>query len=155
MTHIDPSTPPVRAATVDDLEPLSDLFNQYRMFYRQPDDRRLALDFLAERMRKAESVVFVVPVTDGLAGFAQLYPTFSSVSGKRAWILNDLFVSPHHRRQGVAGALLARCLTHARDSGSAWLTLSTAVDNAAAQALYRRFGFLQEANYVTFNHSLT
>lgn len=154
MTHIDPSTPPVRTATVDDLDALSDLFNQYRMFYHQPDDRGLARDFLTERMARNESIIFVVPVADGLAGFAQLYPTFSSVSGKRAWILNDLFVSPHHRRQGVAGALLARCLMHARDGGSAWLTLSTAVDNEAAQALYRRFGFAQEADYVTFNHPL-
>ncbi|SEN42348.1 Ribosomal protein S18 acetylase RimI [Luteibacter sp. UNCMF331Sha3.1] len=155
MTPIDTSAPWVRPATIDDLDALSDLFNQYRMFYDQADDRRLARDFLAERMTRDESVVFVVPVADGLAGFAQLYPTFSSVSGKRAWILNDLFVSPHHRRQGVAGALLARCLAHARDSGSAWLTLSTAVDNDAAQALYRRFGFEQERKYLTFSHALS
>jgi len=155
MTSIDTPIPPVRAATVDDLESLSDLFNQYRRFYRQPDDRGLAREFLAERMARNESVVFVAPLAGALAGFAQLYPTFSSVSGKRAWILNDLFVSRRHRRQGVASALLSGCLAHARDTAAAWLTLSTAIDNASAQALYRRHGFEPDQQYMTFNHALS
>lgn len=149
------STVRVRVATVGDLAPLADLFDQYRVFYTQPTDVGLARDFLAERLRREESVIFVAVIDDRLAGFAQLYPTFSSVAGKRAWILNDLFASPDHRRRGVGEALLTKTLEHARESGAAWVTLSTAVDNIAAQTLYRKFGFEQEQHYLTFNYSLS
>jgi len=39
---------------------------------------------------------------DQLMGFAQLYPSFSSVSMKRLWILNDLFVSSEARGKYIS-----------------------------------------------------
>lgn len=147
-------TSPVRIATLDDLDQLSVLFNQYRIFYQQPDDLALARDFLWDRLQNRESVIFVSKTDAHLAGFAQLYPTFSSVSAKRAWILNDLFVALDARKQGIASALLAQVLQHAHESGAAWVNLETTPDNVAAQALYRKFGFQLEQYYLTFSHAL-
>ena len=144
----------VRHAGPQDLTALAALFNDYRMFYWQADDPALARSFLAERLQLRDSVIFVAAVGEReLAGFTQLYPTFSSVSARRAWILNDLFVAPDQRQRGVARALMQQALDHARDSGAAWISLQTARDNLPAQSLYRSFGFVPDEYYSSFSHT--
>ena len=58
----------------------------------------------------------------------------------RVWVLNDLFVAPGARRQGVAQALLDAAATFARDDGAIRLELETTPDNRNAQALYEAHG---------------
>jgi GNAT superfamily N-acetyltransferase len=49
----------------------------------------------------------VAVADDGsLAGHALWFRTFSTFFGKTGIWLEDLYVRPHHRRQGLAGALL-------------------------------------------------
>ena len=57
-------------------------------------DPELDYEFLREPLTGEESVVFVALEGGTAAGFTQLYPLFSSVSARRLWVLNDLFVSP-------------------------------------------------------------
>lgn len=154
MTNFSPAIATIRTAALSDLNALSGLFNRYRVFYRQPDDPARAQCFLEQRLQRRDSVVFVAEALDRLIGFSQLYPTFSSVSAKSAWILNDLFVDADQRQRGVASALLRQALAYARDTGAAWVSLQTAPDNLAAQSLYQRFGFEQDRHYLTFTHSL-
>ena len=94
-------------ATIDDLELIVPLFDGYRQFYKQPSDLAGARRFLKSHFEQDTSVIFLAFSTDEArqrqaCGFTQLYPSFSSVSMKRVWILNDLFVSPTTRRTGVA-----------------------------------------------------
>ena len=50
----------------------------------------------------------VVVAQDGsLAGHAMWYRTFSTFLGKTGIWLEDLYIRPPHRRQGLAGALMA------------------------------------------------
>jgi ribosomal protein S18 acetylase RimI-like enzyme len=89
-------------------------------------------------------VVFLALLDDATrtsVGFVQLYPSFSSVSMKPIWILNDLFVAPQARRAGVARSLLEAACELARSTGAARLRLSTAKDNEAAKALYLASGY--------------
>ena len=92
----------VRQATINDLEQLSILFAQYRVFYGQSFEPDAAKLFLEERLNKEESVVFIATENEEVFGFTQLYPSFSSVGMKKIWILNDLFVAAGHRQKGVA-----------------------------------------------------
>lgn len=95
-------------ATPYHIEFLTPLFDQYRQFYRQGSDPEGGREFLLDRMKRRESIVYLA-LQDGRAvGFVQLYPCFSSTSMKRLWILNDLFVSPTARRSGIGKALIAR-----------------------------------------------
>ena len=98
----------IRMATSDDLEGLTALFDGYRRFYGNLSDIEGARRFLAARLAASESVVFVAARAGVLVGFTQLYPSFSSGSMRRLWILNDLFVAPAARRNGIGGALMAR-----------------------------------------------
>ena len=69
---------------------------------------------------------------------------------KRLWILNDLFVTPEARRQGVGLALLASAKTLAVDTGAKGLVLATATDNPA-QKLYEQFGYERDDHFYHYN----
>ena len=145
----------VRRVTPADLDLVAPLFDSYRQFYGRPGDRRAARGFLRERMSQGESVIFLAEAGAGDAvGFAQLYPTFSSLSLARVLILNDLFVRPDHRTRGVGSSLLAACSDYARSQKAARLTLSTAHDNHAAQALYEARGWTRDNQFVVYNLAL-
>src|SRR4051812_12790112 len=96
----------IRRATVDDLEVVAGLFNQYRQFYGSAGDIEGARRFLGKRLAGGDSVVLLAFGGPEALGFTQLYPSFSSVSMARIYILNDLFVAPAGRRRGVGAALL-------------------------------------------------
>ena len=141
----------IRRATVADVDPLSLLFDGYRQFYANPTDIEGARRFLDARLGAGESVVFVAERDGRLLGFTQLYPSFSSGTMNRLWILNDLFVAPDHRRGGVGGALMKAAEQFAREGGSKGLVLATQKTNAAAKALYERCGWKPDA---LFDHYL-
>jgi ribosomal protein S18 acetylase RimI-like enzyme len=76
------------------------------------------------------------------------------VSAARILILNDLFVSPKARCLGIASKLLEAAASYGRAVGSVRLTLSTAVDNEAAQAVYVSKGWVRDRVFCTFNLAL-
>src|SRR6185295_17133759 len=144
----------IRSAKKEDLKQLSELFNCYRCFYKRESDLSLASTFLTERLEQKDSTIFIAETENGaLAGFLQLYPTFSSISAKRAWILNDLYVSSNNRGCGIASRLIKHALEFCRESGAAWVSLQTALDNKEAQALYECMGFTRENYFCGFNYS--
>src|SRR5258706_5078788 len=96
----------VSEAKPDDLDMVAELFDAYRMFYRQPTDLAAARAFLQERFRRRDAIIFIA-YRDGVpAGFTQLYPSLSSVSMAPIWILNDLFVNAAARGHGVGRRLM-------------------------------------------------
>jgi ribosomal protein S18 acetylase RimI-like enzyme len=67
------------------------------------------------------------------------------------WLLEDLFVAPEARRQGVAAALMRHAEAFARRTGAERLTLATAHDNLNAQALYQLLGYRREEHFWYFH----
>ena len=142
----------IRKAVLQDLEELTILFDAYRIFYKQHSDKEAAREFLKERLLRNESVIYVAYNENNAIGFTQLYPIFSSVSLKNAWLLNDLYVLPSARRSGVAEALLNVARKHGTDTGAKWLLLETAADNLPAQSLYEKNGWVKaEDIFYTLN----
>jgi ribosomal protein S18 acetylase RimI-like enzyme len=131
----------IRQATIADLEQLTILFAQYREFYEQPYEPEAGKQFLQERITNQESVIFVAIDESKYAGFTQLYASFSSVSMKKIWILNDLFVPAAHRQKGIARALINQVIEYSKETSRKKIVLSTAYDNFNAQKLYEKLGF--------------
>jgi ribosomal protein S18 acetylase RimI-like enzyme len=71
-----------------------------------------------------------------LAGYARL--RLSPVA-----VLANLVTAPAARRTGAGKALLVDAASRARSAGQARWSLNVRSDNAAAIALYRRFGFIE------------
>ncbi|MDI7741205.1 GNAT family N-acetyltransferase [Lysinibacillus fusiformis] len=134
-------------ATVEDLEGTAHLFNLYRIFYNQGSDEKAALAYIKERIENEDSVIFLAKEKETYLGFTQLYPTFSSISMKRAWILNDLYVAEEGRKRGVGQMLLNKAKDFAIETGAKSLSLSTAPDNLSAQRLYEKNGYKKDTEF--------
>ncbi|MEY8191635.1 GNAT family N-acetyltransferase [Peribacillus simplex] len=137
----------IQKATLHELESLTELFDLYRVFYEQASDPGRAREFLRERLTNGESVVFMAYDEGNPIGFVQLYPSFSSVSIMRSWVLNDLFVKESARKKGFGEELLNAAIMFAREAGAKGVSLETGKDNVNAQRLYEKIGFVRETNH--------
>ena len=137
----------VRRAKKKDIDDLSILFDKYRIFYKQQSDVDNARAFLKKRMKRKESVIFVAEERGELIGFTQLFPIFSSVSMKRTWLLNDLYVNERARGIGAATKLLDAAKEFGVETNSKWLLLQTAADNLTAQKVYEKNGWMRETDF--------
>ena len=134
----------VKKAVIEDINGVSELFNSYRMFYKQEADLGLASSFISERIRNSESVIFFAQDSEGnYLGFTQLYPTFSSVSAKKSWVLNDLFVAENSRKLGVAKQLMNCAKKLALETNANGIALETSENNFNAQVLYESLGYVK------------
>lgn len=145
----------VRQATILDLEQLAPLFDRYRQFYGRASDVAAAREFLFARFTNKESTLLIAHEDERPVGFTQLYPSFSSVSLARIFILNDLFVSEQARRNGVASALMSAAVKFASTLGAVRLSLSTAITNDAAQALYHSAGWKRDDQFFVYHLAIT
>ncbi|WP_172117902.1 GNAT family N-acetyltransferase [Halomonas hibernica] len=141
----------VRAAVLDDLDALSVLLDDYRQFYQQQSDLKGARYFLNQRFGLGDSFILVSEEAQGtISGFGQLFPGLSTVGMNARWTLNDLYVLPEYRRQGVGRALMSAAADLAQDHGVARLVLMTQVENKHAQHLYETLGWQRNTAFYSY-----
>ena len=145
----------ITQVTTAELEAVVPLFDNYRVFYGQASDLDVARSFLAERIEKSESVILLAKDDEGQpVGFTQLYPSFSSVSAARTWVLNDLYVIDELRGQGIGRQLLNAARDYAVSTKAKGISLQTARDNTNAQKLYESVGYVKNTDYFSYFLSL-
>lgn len=140
----------IKKAGMENIEGISQMFNSYRIFYDQDSDYNGAKDFLKERLKRRESVLFFAGSRQGYLGFIQLYPSFSSISMQRTWILNDLYVHSHARNKGIASKLLNHAQEFAIQIGAKQITLSTAMTNEPAKRLSQKHGYTENFHFTYY-----
>jgi GNAT superfamily N-acetyltransferase len=133
----------ITQANIEHLEDLVPLFNDYRIFYKQESNEELASQFLKDRIKQNQSIIFLAYLNNEAVGFTQLYPLFSSVSMKPMYLLNDLFVKSNYRGKGIGEALINKAKALCETQKNKGLALQTATDNPA-QKLYERLGFIKD-----------
>ncbi len=151
MTEAARSAVTVAIATLDDLDDVAPLFDAYRDFYKKDRQIEAATAFLKERLKARDSHVLLARVDGEPAGFAQLYPSFSSVRLARSIILNDLFVALEYRRHGIGRALCEKAIEIARETDAAKVELMTQIVNTPAQDLYEDLGFVRDREFWSYN----
>lgn len=145
-----------RKANIQDLDQLTNLFDQYVVFYKKPSNYEKHYSFLKERIKKNEAVIFVAFDEENpnkLNGFVLNYITFSSLALNKILILNDLFVDTSARKKGIGEQLILDTVAFAKEIGSKDIRLRTAKNNVAAQKLYHKMGFVRED--FLFSYDLT
>ena len=132
----------IEPIAASELETLLPLIAAYQRFYEvaEVDDERNRAFFSS----------FVAPSEDGLllgawrderlVGYACLYWTFTSLVPAETVLMNDLYVEPDVRGEGVGRALIEASATVARERGAHHLEWATAPSNVAAQRLYDSTG---------------
>jgi GNAT superfamily N-acetyltransferase len=140
----DHSISPVAAADLDELLPL---MRAYCDFYevRPGDGELLALSRALIDDPEREGMQLLARGPDGAAvGFATLYWSWSTTDACRIGVMNDLFVAPAARGQGLAERLIEACRSECARRGARRLTWQTAPKNRRAQAVYDRVGATRE-----------
>jgi len=144
----------VKKVSLDALDDLVALFDQYMVFYKKPSSPAQYKKYLAERIKNNEATVFIAyDDASSPVGFSLNYHSFSSVSQGKVVVLNDLFVSPGQRKMGVGKTLIFSSLNLAKEIGAIRVDLATAKDNLSAQSLYEKIGFIKDNHY--FSYSLS
>jgi GNAT superfamily N-acetyltransferase len=113
-------------------------------FQREYDEPSPGLEMLedryAELIRNKDMIVLLVG--DGPDGFAQLrFRPWVYSSGLHSY-LEELYVVPDLRGNGLGRALLDGAIETARGEGAQQMELGTSEDDVAARALYESSGFI-------------
>ena len=87
---------------------------------------------------------------DEPAGFAVFFQTFSTFLGVPGMYLEDIFVEPRFRRQGLGEALLAHLATIAVERGYGRVEWSVLDWNALAIGFYKKLGARPMDDWVTY-----
>jgi GNAT superfamily N-acetyltransferase len=131
----------IRKATLDDLETAAQLFDLYRVFYRQTSDYERSKKFIHERLKNEQSHIFMVYVENKAVGFVQLYELYHYIKLEKQWLLSDLYVHSDYRGKGLSVALIDRSKQWCLDTGACGLMLETEKTNDVGNKLYPRCGF--------------
>jgi len=138
-----------------DIPDLALLFDAYRVFYEQPSDISASAAYVAREVATGSTRFFLARTKAGEAvGFVHLIPGTNTLVMRPMWYLEDLFVAPAARRTGVAEALMREAERFAIETCAERLTLATAHDNHAAQALYRKLGYERDDHFMHFHRVL-
>lgn len=136
-------------AHIEHLDLIVSLFDAYRVFYKRPSNKDAAKQFLFERLKNRDSIIFLALIENKAVGFTQLYTSFSSVSMQPIYILNDLYVTKEYRKQGIGVALLNKAKQLCRDNNYKGLSLQTETTNPA-QHLYESLGWEKDPDLQYF-----
>ena len=131
----------VRKPKVEEFDMLVKLFDAYRIFYGKNSELMEAGRFLKDRMDHGDSIIFVAVKDGRLLGFVQNYFQWSSVGLNRFMLLNDLFIHPDFRSQGIGKLLIDKVKHYCRLEQCSGILIETTVDNDTANYLYLKEGF--------------
>lgn len=137
----------IRKATINDLDQLTTLFDQYVVFYKKPSNYEKHKSYLKDRIENNEAIIYIAFDEDKLEkaiGFTLIYVTFSSLALNKILILNDLFVDSKTRKKGTGEKLILETVSLAKELGSNLIRLRTAKNNIIAQGLYHKMGFVRD-----------
>ncbi|MFI5038872.1 MAG: GNAT family N-acetyltransferase [Solirubrobacterales bacterium] len=133
----------IRPVETSDVVELLALMRAYCDFYEvsPPDEDLLAITSALIADPVNEGVQLIARDSTGRAvGFATVYWTWSTTSGCRIGVMNDLFVAEDSRGRGIAERLIEECRAQCSSRGARQLAWQTAPDNFRAQKVYDRVG---------------
>jgi len=142
----------IRPAVAADVPVILDLIRGLAEYERAPeqvvcDEARLLESLFGD---KPEAEVLLACVGSVAAGFAVYFHNYSTWWGRRGIYLEDLFVRPDMRGQGIGKALLRELAKVARDRQCARLEWSVLDWNQPAIDFYRSLGAESKDEWTTF-----
>jgi ribosomal protein S18 acetylase RimI-like enzyme len=134
---------PIREAGVEDAAAIARLLHDFNTEYETETPGVEELTRHAERMLR-EGEMTVLLAGEPALGLALLRFRLSVWTEKAEAYLQELYVVPARRGEGLGEALLVAAVERCRAEGAAWIELNTAESDVAARSLYRKLGFTNE-----------
>jgi GNAT superfamily N-acetyltransferase len=142
----------IRPARLEDAPTIAALIRELAVYEKLEDHARATADDLARHLfgdRPAADVI-IAEVEGVPVGFALFFSNFSTFLGLPGIYLEDLFVRPEHRGQGIGKALLARVARVAVDRGCGRLEWSVLDWNTPSIEFYRSQGAVPMDEWTVF-----
>jgi len=133
----------VRQATVEDAAAIARLLHDFNAEYEEPTPPVAELTRHAERMLR-EGEMTVLLAGEGPDGLALLRFRPSVWTERQEAYLQELYVVPDLRGQGIGQSLMEAVLSTCRQRDAAWIELNTGESDVAARSLYEKLGFTNE-----------
>jgi GNAT superfamily N-acetyltransferase len=131
----------IERARAADIPALVELMSQFHAESRYALDREWAAASFAQLLQdEARGAVWIARCGTEPAGHIVLALRHSMEFGGLAGLIDDLFVRPQFRRQGVGSALMSALFGACRKLHVAGVYVEAGPGNAAASALYQVFG---------------
>jgi GNAT superfamily N-acetyltransferase len=138
----EPPLPAIRFLRSDDIEAIVALESAQLEEHGIPHDTARIRMVVRELVISTHGgFILLAEVGREAIGFAYAACLLSLEHGAPSGWLEELYVVPAWRNQGVGGALLGRAITHARELRWPALELEVVHGHDRAAALYRRAGF--------------
>ena len=135
----------IRRADVADAATVARLFHDFNLEFDEPTaDVETQTGYLRPLFESGASVA--VLLANGDEGFSMLRLRPSPYTGKPEAYLQELYVIPPRRGNGIGRSLLDATMDAAREAGATGIDLNTGSTDTAARMLYISAGFTNLEN---------
>jgi len=134
----------IRRGTMNDIDILHTLMQEQFRSHDILVEENTLITSMMELLRRDDLGFFLIAWEEKKAlGFAAVsYAWTLEHGGKSAW-LDELYVVPERRREGIGGALIDQVIRDARKEKCHAIDLEVDSDHIEAGILYERKGFMQ------------
>lgn len=144
----------IRVATPSDAPDLVRLINSLAEYERlahesHPDEATLARQLSEDASPRIEALVAIDQGSDRCVGFALYFHNYSTFLTNFGLFLEDLFVEPDFRGQGIGLALFRALAAIARDRGCQRLDWNVLDWNEPAIGFYQKLGAKSLSDWIT------
>jgi len=144
----------IRPIETSEFFPWHAVYSGYGEFYETPlhDEKAvLVWSWIIDPSNELECLV-AVDEKGEVVGLAHFRECARPLAGSRGLYLDDLFVLPEKRKQGIASALIEGVADVGRARGASIVRWITAKDNETARSLYKNVA--EKTQWVTYDKEL-
>jgi GNAT superfamily N-acetyltransferase len=130
----------IRRATKEDCSRIMELIHDLADYEKMPEEVTVSLSHFEESGFGPQPVwwAFVAEIDGIIYGFALYYIRYSTWKGQRMY-LEDFYIVPEKRRQGIGSLLFERLITEAEERGLPGLNWQALDWNELAFSFYRKY----------------
>lgn len=130
-----------RTAGPDDIDTILMLIRELAAFERLSDQVTVDAAILEEWLFRKNAAEVILVESEGKAvAYALFFSSFSTFLGKAGLYLEDLFVLPEYRKQGIGKSLFIHLINLAKTRGYGRMEWACLDWNENALAFYRKLG---------------
>lgn len=142
----------IRFARPEDAAVLHRFISELAAYEREPDAVEATVEGLAEDLRRSSPPFecLLAELEGAPVGFALFFHSYSTWRGRRGLYLEDLWVTPTARRQGIGGRLLRALAALSVERGCARMEWSVLNWNELAIEFYAGLGARPMSDWTTW-----
>src|SRR5690606_15062379 len=142
----------IRPATVEDTDLILHFVRELAVYEKAEDQVRATQDHVRRTLFCAHPTVHCIICEQGETplGFAVYFFNYSTWQGQHGLYLEDLYVSPEHRRKGAGKAMLRHLARVAVDNDCGRFEWSVLDWNTPSIAFYERLGAQAQKEWIRY-----